>query len=720
MRRLLLILALAGCQCEETGVGTLTSRVRVSPRAIDFGEIFVGSTRTRTLSILSEGTAALRVESIHLDGDDAARFAIDGPLPTALAPGASHALPLAAAPSMLGRIGAELVIRTDDLGEPEIRVPLEALGAERPPCDDGNDCTEDWFDASANTCRHRFADGTPCSPADRCIVDAVCQQGVCLGRSKVCADSSPCTRDLCRQVDGECLFVLDERACEDDNPCTADLCGPSGCTNEALANGAPCDDGDACTDADACFAGRCVGTGVREGEACDDADSCTAGDVCRAGVCSGVSIVAPAAEGEVLFEYRFTSWPNAFLHRREVSMSDDGIMFALDHLPLSNPRGLTHVVSTMRQCGTADYEFSYRPPDSFVLVRYVRREMQLTPDNVLRVLVGVRQLPENGFEPQTTTYVLDRRGHVLESKVRALGGETGRSLLPDGSQVYGVVWPLSTGPGTPEAPSQQNLVIVREDRHGNVLWRHERASLEWAEFLGVAGPRVLFWSNHRFGALDFNTGATVWSSETRFIAKEMAFSTQLNLGVTRVGSQFANSQIVGVEILEGNQIFLFPAEEDLVYLPRTDPVISSDGRILVVMQHSSLAPYRPERLEWVELTPRGELISRTPLPYSFPEAWSETWIEDDPYLTVADDGVAYVGYGDQFWAIDPGGQIRWTLTSTLAHGFTGSVAMVRDDATLLISEGHRRVLGVKSNGARMSQAGWPTFRHDGRRTNFTP
>ncbi|CAN0544548.1 unnamed protein product, partial [Laminaria digitata] len=71
--------------------------------------------------------------------------------------------------------------------------------------------------------------------------------------------------------------------------------------------------------------------------------------------------------------------------------------------------------------------------------------------------------------------------------------------------------PLTSGPPSDTQPSRQNLVIVREDLNQNVLWRHERTSGDWAEFLGVAGPRVLFWADGRFGALDFNTGAQVWS-----------------------------------------------------------------------------------------------------------------------------------------------------------------------------------------------------------------
>ena len=106
----------------------------------------------------------------------------------------------------------------------------------------------------------------------------------------------------------------------------------------------------------------------------------------------------------------------------------------------------------------------------------------------------------------------------------------------------------------------------------------------------------------------------------------------------------------------------------------------------------------------------------------FPPALSDTSGPDfdDSFPTIADDGVAYVGFGDQFWAINPDGSVRWTLTSTSESAFTGSVPLLRDDGILFISEQDRRIIGVKTNGGVMSETGWASFRHDGRRTKFTP
>jgi outer membrane protein assembly factor BamB len=721
----------ANCTCDDTGVTPAPASIEVEPLILDFGPVPIDVTVRGTETIRSVGESSLRLLSLQVRGASAFELA-EGPQNLELAPGQSDVATIQATPRELGSQQGRLTIESDEGGDAPVEVLLRILGIEKPPCDDGNLCTRNWFDTDTATCKTEFADGDPCQAADKCIINAVCAQGVCLGQSKVCDDQNACTRDLCRQIDGECVHLEAEGICDDANPCTEDVCLANGCRNEPVANGSPCEDGDLCTTGDICFLGECVGRGTGEGEACDDGDSCTINDLCVAGVCTGNSIINATTEGERIFESPLTEWPLAFLHRREVSLREDGVFVGLDHLALTDPApGLTHVIFTLAQCGGSPYEFAYRPPDSLVQVFAVRREMQVQENHALRIVVGVRQLPSNGFTPQTTSYLLDPDGNVMSSRIRVEGGETGRSLLPDGSHIYGVVFPVTEGAPVPETPFISNLSVVRESVNARVLWKHDRTFEQWpywAEFLGVAGPRVLFWSEGRFGALDFNTGQQVWSRPSQYIAKEMALSTALNLGITRVGQVLPRSQLLAVEVIEGEEVFLFPETEDRTYRPRTDPVISADGRVFVLMQRSEIVNPGdlnsdvPLSLEWVELSQDGSVVATTPLPYYFPVGWGPSRHEDhdDPYPTVADDGVAYVGYGDQFWAINPGGGLRWTLTSTIANAFTGTVPLLRADGVLLISEGSRKIIGVRTNGGRMSEQGWASFRHDGRRTNFTP
>jgi hypothetical protein len=717
MKRSLLILPLiAACNCEGEGIGVLEAKIEVVPGELDLGEYPIGVRAQGAFTIKSVGEVMLKIEDIRLEQNGI--FAIINDPKRAMVPTDSDVLLIEATPTEVGIHGAVLVIASDAKNSPELRIPVRLTGVPVPPCDDGNLCTTDSFDNLINDCKHTFADGIACQPADKCVINAVCSLGVCLGETKVCDDQNMCTRDFCRQSDGECRHLEDTEICDDGNPCTSDSCAAAGCGYVDLPSGTACDDMDLCTTQDSCFAGACLGNGVPNGSACDDHDSCTVGDTCAEGVCTGLSIIDPAAEGEIVFDYPLTDWQGrAFLHRREVSLSPDGIFFGMDHLDLGEPApGLAHVIFAFEQCGTPVYEFTYRPPDSHVYVRYVAREMQLDPNNAIRIVVGVRNIEENGFGLLTTTYLLDADASVRSSNIQATGAELGRSLLNDGSHIFGILWPTNDEI-PPDGNPEQNLILSRTDVSGALLWKHERAADHWAHFLGVAGPRVLFWARGRFGALDYNTGATVWSEPTLFVSDEMALHTGLNLGIIR-----AEGQIHAVEILEGHPVFDYPEVTSSTYFPITDPVISSDGRVLFMMVRWDDQNQVGLGLDWVELNAQGDVVRATPLPYAFPPDFGSTRHEDhdDPYPTVADDGVAYVGYGDQFWAIEPDGNIRWTVTSTVENAFTGSVPLLREDGILLINEQSRRVIGIKTNGGKMSETGWSSFRHDGRRTKFTP
>lgn len=725
----LLSLALGACNDEPTGFSEVAAELVVEPAVVDWGRVPLEVEATRRLTVRNQGNALLVLDRIAIETEqpveglsllDGSVFRIDHRAADRLAPGASLEFDVIARPTELRTYQARLVVRSNS-GEAESTLRVE--GAPQPRCEDQNPCTTSRFEPSVNECVVEFVDGQPCQPADLCIINGVCSQGVCLGESKSCEDDSICTRDLCRQSDGMCFFPEDLSQCDDGNPCTIDGCGPDGCTHEPALNGSSCDDDNACTTNDACFGGECIGTPLSDGMRCDDGDSCTVNETCVEGDCVGTDIVQDAEEGEVIFTYRLPSdgFARAFLHRREMSLSADGVLVGLDHRSFVGG-GFEHVVVGVSQCGTRAFEYGYTPSDGNAFVRYVRRAMQIDAQGRIQVIVGVRQLPENGYRPETTSFELNPDGSLCERvdgddcrtgpRVRVPGGETGWSLTPDGSLITGVVM----NPVDPLDVSRDQFSLLREDREGNLLWRHTRSTRDWAEFLGVAGPRVLFWSGGRFGALDFGTGQQVWSRDTPFIPKEMALSTELNLGVARSGSQ-----VIGVALLSGDERFRYPEPAQLEYVPRTDPVISSDGRILLMMERRDDFG-DPVALEWVELDLDGQVLTTTMLPYSFPPDPDTARHEDffdDPYPTVADDGVTYVGYGDQFWALDPGGAIRWTLTSTV-NGFTGTVPLLREDGVLLLSTTSREIVGIKTNGGQMDTEAWSSFRNDPRRSNHTP
>jgi hypothetical protein len=99
------------------------------------------------------------------------------------------------------------------------------------------------------------------------------------------------------------------------------------CTDPPKVNGAPCDDGNMCTQTDTCQAGICIGgnpvvcgvlsqctnaaacspaTGLcsdarkPNGTPCDDGDLCTQSDTCQDGICTGADPIVCAAAGRAI------------------------------------------------------------------------------------------------------------------------------------------------------------------------------------------------------------------------------------------------------------------------------------------------------------------------------------------------------------------------------------------------------------------------------------
>jgi hypothetical protein len=158
-------------------------------------------------------------------------------------------------------------------------------------------------------------DGAGCNDRNACTQTDTCQQGVCTGANPVsCAGSSgggQCeTAGICNPSTGTCVNVPvpDGFGCNDGNPCTqTDSCRNGTCVGE---------DPKVCTTSDQCHSvgtcdpttGQCSNPAVANGTPCDDGSACTETDTCTAGSCGGVSTCATAqmspeeAESAVLFE----------------------------------------------------------------------------------------------------------------------------------------------------------------------------------------------------------------------------------------------------------------------------------------------------------------------------------------------------------------------------------------------------------------------------------
>ena len=108
------------------------------------------------------------------------------------------------------------------------------------PCDDGNPCTDDTFDAAHGHCVFT-PNSAPCNDSDACTQIDTCQGGICAGGNPViCAPLDQC------HVAGTC----------DTNT--------GACSNPPAPDGTPCSDGSTCTVNDMCVNGLCGGTTVAE------------------------------------------------------------------------------------------------------------------------------------------------------------------------------------------------------------------------------------------------------------------------------------------------------------------------------------------------------------------------------------------------------------------------------------------------------------------------
>src|SRR5205823_5016894 len=131
-------------------------------------------------------------------------------------------------------------------------------------CNDGNACTR------TDTCQSARCVGTePVGSAARheCHTAGTCNSatGTCSNPAK--ADGAPCNdANACTQTDvcalGTCVGT-DPVVCTASDQChAAGTCNPATgtCSNPAKPDGASCNDGNACTQTDTCQSASCVGS----------------------------------------------------------------------------------------------------------------------------------------------------------------------------------------------------------------------------------------------------------------------------------------------------------------------------------------------------------------------------------------------------------------------------------------------------------------------------
>lgn len=136
MRSTVALFALLGaCDSSDTTINRVYPDLVVVPGTLDFGDVAVDYSGASLLQLLNAGVAPLEIESITVEGDDAASFTLDTPGPLTLTKDEGAAVGVAFAPDTYLPYAAELVIRSNDEEHPELVVPLTGVGVYAPTPD---------------------------------------------------------------------------------------------------------------------------------------------------------------------------------------------------------------------------------------------------------------------------------------------------------------------------------------------------------------------------------------------------------------------------------------------------------------------------------------------------------------------------------------------------------------------------------------------------------
>jgi hypothetical protein len=116
-------------QLALTGVAQ-TPGVSVTPLSVGFGQVRLGQTQVRTVTLQNTGTGALTISGLTFSGTDAARFSRPaGVVPVTLQPGAPGlVVQLTFQPNAVGPATATLNVATDDPQTPSVQVALAGEG----------------------------------------------------------------------------------------------------------------------------------------------------------------------------------------------------------------------------------------------------------------------------------------------------------------------------------------------------------------------------------------------------------------------------------------------------------------------------------------------------------------------------------------------------------------------------------------------------------------
>ncbi len=271
----LVLAVMAGCK--RDGLSGVTNALRFDPSTLAFDPAYAdGVTRTREVTIVNDGRATLEVSW----GGMGKPFAVA--LPTTLPPGATTLI-VEWTPEVPGRYSQLLEARAEGMDSPTLAV--EASAMEIPTCAPSSPCVTSTFDVVAQRCVEApQADGVACEAGTKCLIDARCEAGRCVGTARTCADENACTIDVCYPLTG-CEF-LPAPPCPGDGSCMKGVCDPArGCGLAPRDDGESCGHAVSCTRVSVCIEGSCVTREPPDGYVCSEESPCSAEGRCVNSTC---------------------------------------------------------------------------------------------------------------------------------------------------------------------------------------------------------------------------------------------------------------------------------------------------------------------------------------------------------------------------------------------------------------------------------------------------
>lgn len=272
---LLLVTALGGCKRND--LHGVAGALRLDPPSLEFVPAFAdGVTRQREVALVNDGAATVEVTWKGLSQP----FAMD--LPATVQPGPTTLL-VAWTPEVPGHFSQLLEVQS--AGMETSTLSLDAVAREIPACVPTSPCAVSHFDPTLERCVEApVEDGKSCDPGTRCLLDARCEAGRCVGTARTCADDNRCTIDVCYPLTG-CEF-LPAPPCPGDGACLEGVCDPaSGCGLRPREDGSGCGRSVSCTEVSVCIQGTCVTRDPPDGYVCAEQSPCSGEGRCVNNVC---------------------------------------------------------------------------------------------------------------------------------------------------------------------------------------------------------------------------------------------------------------------------------------------------------------------------------------------------------------------------------------------------------------------------------------------------